>query len=132
MAPSLYLVAQLCTVRWLGIRRHTQLIKINMHRRITIHFEAVNNAFYVWLNGQLLGYSQDSCLPAEFDVTDIVSTEQNTLTVQVCACNPSHGRSALRLSPQSDVSICKLYTKCHPCNSHNAGTGHAVQRWQLS
>lgn len=51
--------------------------------RITLHFEAVNNAMYVWLNGQLLGYSQDSCLPAEFDVTDIVGTRQNTLTVQV-------------------------------------------------
>ena len=54
-----------------------------MHCRITIHFEAVNNAFYCWLNGELLGYSQDSCLPAEFDATDVVSTEENTLTVQV-------------------------------------------------
>ena len=67
---------------------HGQLIKASMHCRITIHFEAVNNAFYAWLNGQLLGYSQDSCLPAEFDVTDIVSTDQNILTVQVWAPPP--------------------------------------------
>ena len=59
------------------------LTPISLTCRITLHFEAVNNAMYVWLNGQLLGYSQDSCLPAEFDVTDIVGTGQNILTVQV-------------------------------------------------
>ncbi len=67
---------------------HRHLIKSSMHCRITIHFEAVNNAFYCWLNGQLLGYSQDSCLPAEFDVTHVVSTAQNTLAVQVCCFSP--------------------------------------------
>ena len=72
-----------------------QLVKVSVRCRITIHFEAVNNAFYAWLNGQLLGYSQDSCLPAEFDVTDIVSTDQNTLTVQVRAFHPSRRRSAV-------------------------------------
>ena len=61
--------------------------------RITLHFEAVNNAFYAWLNGQLLGYSQDSCLPAEFDVTDIVSTGENVLAVQV-RLHPSQVLSA--------------------------------------
>ena len=74
-----------------------------MHCRITIHFEAVNNAFYAWLNGQLLGYSQDSCLPAEFDVTDIVSTGQNVLTVQVFSHHPSLWH-ALLLFPGSGVS----------------------------
>ena len=74
---------------------HRQLINASMHCRITIHFEAVNNAFYAWLNGQLLGYSQDSCLPAEFDVTDIVSTAQNTLAVQVCCLHPSCRRLPL-------------------------------------
>ncbi|CAL5226900.1 g9773 [Coccomyxa viridis] len=64
-------------------RKHFTIPPSWKGKRITIHFEAVNNAFYAWLNGQLLGYSQDSCLPAEFDVTDIVSTDQNTLTVQV-------------------------------------------------
>ena len=40
--------------------------------RTFLHFEAVNNAMYAWVNGQLLGYSQDSCLPAEFEVTHLL------------------------------------------------------------
>ncbi|CAL8464023.1 g3558 [Coccomyxa elongata] len=52
-------------------------------RRIFLHFEAVNNAFYAWLNGTRLGYSQDSCLPAEFEITDVLQPGQNLLTVQV-------------------------------------------------
>ena len=96
--------------------------KVCVHCRITIHFEAVNNAFYVWLNGQLLGYSQDSCLPAEFDVTDVVSTEQNTLTVQVRAEYPSHDSPRVRIVG---------FISCHQCNTRSAATGHEVQRWQL-
>ena len=38
-------------------------------RRIWIMFEGVSSAFYCWVNGQLVGYSQDSRLPAEFDIT---------------------------------------------------------------
>ncbi|HMN60143.1 MAG TPA: glycoside hydrolase family 2 TIM barrel-domain containing protein, partial [Anaerolinea sp.] len=46
-------------------------------------FEAVDSAFYAWVNGQLAGYSQDSRLPAEFDVTDLVRPGENILAVQV-------------------------------------------------
>lgn len=38
-------------------------------RRVFLQFDGVEAAFYCWLNGELLGYSQDSRLPAEFDVT---------------------------------------------------------------
>ena len=38
---------------------------------------------YAWLNGQLLGYSQDSCLPAEFEVTHLLQPGRNLLSVQV-------------------------------------------------
>ncbi|HRU95040.1 MAG TPA: hypothetical protein P5195_07425, partial [Anaerolineae bacterium] len=34
-------------------------------RRVFLRFEGVDSAFHVWLNGALLGYSQDSRLPAE-------------------------------------------------------------------
>ena len=43
-------------------------------RRVTLHFGGVNSAFYVWVNGQEVGYSQDSKVPAEFDVTDFLRT----------------------------------------------------------
>ena len=48
-----------------------------------MHFGGVNNAFYAWLNGRLLGYSQDSCCPAEFEVTTALQPGDNVLAVQV-------------------------------------------------
>ncbi|KAL5570362.1 hypothetical protein UlMin_026937 [Ulmus minor] len=56
-------------------------------RRILLHFEAVDSAFFVWINGVLVGYSQDSRLPAEFEITDYChpfgSEKKNILAVQV-------------------------------------------------
>ncbi|URD84092.1 Beta galactosidase small chain [Musa troglodytarum] len=56
-------------------------------RRILLHFEAVDSAFFVWVNGVLIGYSQDSRLPAEFEITDCCypcdSSKENILAVQV-------------------------------------------------
>lgn len=52
-------------------------------RRVLLLFEAVDSAFYLWVNGKKVGYSQDSRLPAEFDVTDYVQTGVNTLAAQV-------------------------------------------------
>ena len=39
-------------------------------RRTFIHFEGVDSAFHLWVNGEMVGYSQESRLPAEFDITD--------------------------------------------------------------
>lgn len=52
-------------------------------REIFLSFESVDSAFYVWVNGKEVGYSQDSRLPAEFDITPYVHSGQNTLAVQV-------------------------------------------------
>ncbi|KAJ6307415.1 hypothetical protein OIU76_017247 [Salix suchowensis] len=56
-------------------------------RRILLHFEAVDSAFCAWINGVPVGYSQDSRLPAEFEITDYcypcVSGKKNVLAVQV-------------------------------------------------
>lgn len=50
---------------------------------ITLHFGGVSSAFYVWINGKLVGYSEDSCLPSEFDITDKIITGKNTVSVKV-------------------------------------------------
>ncbi|MBB3207545.1 beta-galactosidase [Rhodopirellula rubra] len=50
---------------------------------ILLHFGGVSSAFYVWVNGQQVGYSQDSCLAAEFDVTPYVKPGANRVAVQV-------------------------------------------------
>ena len=52
-------------------------------RRIHIIFEGVDSAFYLWVNGKQVGYSQGSRLPAEFDITSYVRPGGNLLAVQV-------------------------------------------------
>ena len=61
-----------------------RVVLTSMRRRVWLHFGGVNNAFYCWLNGAMLGYSQDSCCPAEFDVTVLLKPGRNMLAVQVC------------------------------------------------
>ncbi|MFG0286968.1 MAG: glycoside hydrolase family 2 TIM barrel-domain containing protein [Rhodopirellula sp. JB044] len=50
---------------------------------IILHFGGVSSAFHVWVNGEMVGYSQDSCLAAEFDVTSYVKPGTNRVAVQV-------------------------------------------------
>ncbi len=52
-------------------------------RRVYLHFAGVDSAFYVWINGTRVGYSEDSRTPAEFDVTRYVADGPNTLAVEV-------------------------------------------------
>ena len=52
-------------------------------RQIIICFEGVESAFYLWVNGHKVGYSQDSRLPAEFDLTPYVRPGDNSLAVMV-------------------------------------------------
>ncbi len=46
-------------------------------------FEGVNSAFYLWCNGRWVGYSQDSRLPAEFDISAFLRPGSNRLAVMV-------------------------------------------------
>lgn len=48
-----------------------------------IVFDGVNSAFHLWCNGQWVGYSQDSRLPSEFDLTDVLIEGENYITVLV-------------------------------------------------
>lgn len=48
-----------------------------------IHFEGVESAMYLWVNGQKAGYSENSFSPAEFDVTNFVKEGENRLAVEV-------------------------------------------------
>ncbi len=52
-------------------------------QRIILHFGGVRSAMFVWINGQKVGYSQGSRLPAEFDVTEFVGSGVNRLAVEV-------------------------------------------------
>lgn len=52
-------------------------------REITIVFDGVDSAFYLWINGQKVGYSQDSRTPAEFTITQYLQDGENTLAAEV-------------------------------------------------
>ena len=52
-------------------------------KNLILHFGGVKSAMYVWINGQKVGYSQNSMSPAEFDVTPFVHKGMNRLAVEV-------------------------------------------------
>ncbi|VGO13120.1 Beta-galactosidase [Pontiella desulfatans] len=52
-------------------------------RKTLIHFDGVNSCFYLWINGQKVGYSEGSRTPAEFDITEYLKPGRNQLAVQV-------------------------------------------------
>ncbi len=54
-------------------------------RRVFITFDGVDSAFFLWVNGQRVGYSTDSRIPAEFDLTKFVKPpgQTNVLAVEV-------------------------------------------------
>ncbi|KAA5824801.1 DUF4981 domain-containing protein [Algibacter amylolyticus] len=53
------------------------------NERVVLHFGGVSSAFYVWVNGKKVGYSEDSCLPAEFDITKYLTKGTNKLAIKV-------------------------------------------------
>ncbi|WP_024606745.1 glycoside hydrolase family 2 TIM barrel-domain containing protein, partial [Pseudoalteromonas sp. TAE80] len=52
-------------------------------QRNHIIFEGVNSAFHLWCNGQWVGYSQDSRLPSEFDLSELLVVGTNRIAVMV-------------------------------------------------
>ncbi len=52
-------------------------------KQIFIVFDGVDSAFYIWVNGQPVGYSQGSRLPAEFNLTPYLRDGENTLAARV-------------------------------------------------
>lgn len=52
-------------------------------RRVFVYFGGVQSAFYVWVNGQKVGYSQGSMMPSEFDITEYLRKGENQLAVEV-------------------------------------------------
>lgn len=52
-------------------------------KRTFISFQGIETAFYVWLNGTFIGYSEDSFTPAEFELTETLREGENKLAVEV-------------------------------------------------
>ncbi len=52
-------------------------------KRVCISFEGVEQALFLWLNGQFVGYAEDSFTPSDFDLTPYIRDGKNVLAVQV-------------------------------------------------
>lgn len=52
-------------------------------KRVCISFEGVEQALYLWLNGQFVGYAEDSFTPSDFDLTPYIRDGKNVLAAQV-------------------------------------------------
>lgn len=50
---------------------------------VFIHFGAVKSAFYIWINGQFVGYSEDSKTPAEWNITKFLRPGRNSIALEV-------------------------------------------------
>ncbi len=52
-------------------------------REVYVRFNGVGHGYYLWVNGKCVGYSEDSYLPSEFNITDYVTKGENTIALQV-------------------------------------------------
>jgi beta-galactosidase len=64
-------------------RRTFNVLENWMDREIFIHFGAVKSAFYLYINGEKVGYSQGSMTPAEFNITKYVKAGENIVAAEV-------------------------------------------------
>jgi beta-galactosidase/evolved beta-galactosidase subunit alpha len=67
-----------------GCYRHTFEVPDSWDgRQVRLHFEGVDSAFHLWVNGERVGYSEGARLPSEFDVTGYVDPGENTVALRV-------------------------------------------------
>ena len=53
------------------------------NHNVYVRFNGVGHGFYLWINGQRIGYSEDSYVPAEFDITNYLTEGDNVMALQV-------------------------------------------------
>ena len=64
-------------------RRHFTIPVEWTGRDVYVRFNSVGHGYYLWVNGQRVGYSEDSYLPSEFNITDYLTEGDNTIALQV-------------------------------------------------
>lgn len=51
--------------------------------QVFVEFGAVSSAFYLWVNGEYVGYSEGSKTPSEFNISNVIGPGENTISVEV-------------------------------------------------
>lgn len=64
-------------------RRHFDIPVDWTGKETFLHFDGVQSAFYIWINGQKVGYSENSMSPAEFNITKYIRPGRNLIAVEV-------------------------------------------------
>lgn len=52
-------------------------------KQVLLHFEGVKTAFWIWINGEYVGFNKGAMTPAEFDITEYLEEGANTISVKV-------------------------------------------------
>lgn len=52
-------------------------------REIYVRFNGAGPGYYLWINGEQVGYSEDSYLPSEFNITPYLKKGMNRIAVQI-------------------------------------------------
>lgn len=52
-------------------------------REVYVRSNGTGHGYYLWINGHMVGYSEDSYLPSEFKITPYLHAGENTIAVQV-------------------------------------------------
>ena len=53
------------------------------NKEIRLSFQGVETAFYLWINGEFVGYSEDTFTPSEFNITQYIKDGKNKIAVEV-------------------------------------------------
>lgn len=64
-------------------RRTFEVSEAWLGEQVFVEFAAVSSAFYIWVNGEYVGYSEGSKTPSEFNITDYIAAGENTIAVEV-------------------------------------------------
>lgn len=64
-------------------KRSFELPKNWNDRHVFLHFEGGTSAMYIWVNGEKVGYSENTKSPTEFDITKYVKSGKNDVAVEV-------------------------------------------------
>lgn len=69
---------------WVGSYKKTITIpELWDGKQVNIHFGGVSSCLYLWVNGQFVGYSEDSKLPSEFNITKYLNKGENEISFQI-------------------------------------------------
>ena len=63
--------------------KHFNITKEQLNKKILINFQGVESCFYLYVNGEIVGFSKDSFSPSEFDITDYLIEGKNKIAVKV-------------------------------------------------